>query len=106
MLFCGGECGLDWYLPAFACIFPIFPAQLNPALIFRMQLQREPSRRITPLLVASLTYYSPWVREASVAAHTSLFRASSVTQQHLSLGGNAEHKTLLCNTIQSHTHTR
>lgn len=64
MLFCGGECGLEWYLPAFFSR-PVTPTQLNPALVFRTQLQWKSSRRITPLPVASLTHYSPWIWETS-----------------------------------------
>lgn len=104
MLFCGGECGLEWYLPAFFP-GPVTPAQLNPALVFRTQLQWESSRRITPLLVASLTHYSLWIWEVSTAGRTPLLRASSVTRQQLCSEDDAEHKTFLCSNIQPHAQT-
>lgn len=104
MLSCGGECGLEWYLPAFFPR-PVTPTQLNPALVFRTQLQWKSSRRITPLLDASLTHYSLWIWEASTAGHTPILRASSVAQQQLCSEDEAEPKTFLCSNLQLHAQT-
>lgn len=101
MLFCGGECGLEWYLAAF---FPrlVTPTQLNPALVFRTQLQWESSRRITPLLVASLIHYSLCIHILPSSEHPLWLNSNSAQRMRLSTRpsfaviSNHMHKQALC----------
>lgn len=104
MLFCGGECGLEWYLPAFFPR-PVTPTQLNPASVFRTQLQWESSRRTTPLLVASLTLLSVDLRgfhSWSCSHPESIFCDSTTTVLRAHLLYLSEQKTFLCRNIKPH----